>query len=176
MNKYIVRSSVIIRQLPSAIISFCHLLQSLSNVAFEKRVDAVDTPSYEKRESPEELFEAAKLLLNLKESKNESLEKLKQIVKANQFAYGTGFSSSGLSSPVSATSPLVSSLPMGKLTFEQFLEVLEKLNIYPVHEEVIQLIASNSDRVNKLYEVLKEEMNGDDCGDDILECLWDLLN
>uniref|UniRef100_A0A1A9ZH32 Uncharacterized protein n=1 Tax=Glossina pallidipes TaxID=7398 RepID=A0A1A9ZH32_GLOPL len=137
-----------------------------------ERVEAVDTPSYEKRESPEELLQAVKLLLNLKESKNEGLERLKQIVKAN----GTGSSSSGLSSPVSATSSLVSSLPMGKLTFNQFLEILEKLNIYPVHEEVIQLIVSNSDRINKLYEALKEDMNGDDCGDNIFECLWDLFN
>lgn len=141
-----------------------------------ERVEAVDTTSYEKRESPEELLQAVKLLMLLKESKNEGLEKLKQILKENQFAHGTRSPSTGLSSPVSENSSLVSSLPMGKLTFKQFLEILEKLNIYPVHEEVIQLIVSNSDRINKLYEVLKEEMNGDDCGDDIFECLLDLFN
>uniref|UniRef100_A0A1B0B0S2 Uncharacterized protein n=1 Tax=Glossina palpalis gambiensis TaxID=67801 RepID=A0A1B0B0S2_9MUSC len=141
-----------------------------------ERVETVDIPSYEKRESPEDLLEAVKLLFNLEESKNESLERLKQILKANKSANGTGSSTSTLSSPISATSSLVSSLPTGKLTFKQFLEILEKLNIYPVHEEVIQLIESNSDRINKLYEVLKKEMNDDDCGDDIFECLWDLFN
>uniref|UniRef100_A0A1A9WU24 Uncharacterized protein n=1 Tax=Glossina brevipalpis TaxID=37001 RepID=A0A1A9WU24_9MUSC len=130
-----------------------------------EKVEATEVSSYEERvgkanESSEELLHALRSLLALTESNDNNL-KTKNL---NRFERQT------------TNSATPSLLPTGTLTFKQILENLEKLQVHPMHEEVVQLIESNSNRITKLYEKLKEEIEDDDCDNDVFECFWSLFD